>query len=285
MQSRAERNVAIALTFASYPAWLSFELGQTSLPEFAFFALFFWALQDARHLVSGLVAALIAVKLQYTPFIGVAGLIAGRLKFIGGGLLGMAILLGVSALVLGVPNVIGYPQALLHGETGGDVSGVAAIDMQTVRGSLCLLLGGADTQPVRMVAAAVMVAACGLIAFIWVRAGNRLNSDKELFRAVVSVTVLAALTTSLHTHAQDYLMSAIPCLWLWQLPEVRDNPRSWLRKLIVWYPGFGWLCLIAKPLFMLIRIQPLFLWAVVMLVLSLRVVMTRLRTAANSEPS
>lgn len=280
MQNRLERNVAIALVFASYPAWLSFELGQTSLPEFLFFAAFLWSLQHARHWLSGVMAAFITVKLQYAPFIGIAGLIAGRIKFVAGGALMMLALLGVSALMLGPANVIGYPQSLLHGETGTDVSGVAANEMQTVRGSLCLLLGS-DSQVVHLMALAAMIAACILIAFVWWRARRNVHQDFDLFRAVCSLTVLAALTTSLHTHVQDYLIVAIPCLWLWQLPEVRDNEKSWLRKLIVWFPGFSWICLIAKPVFMLIRIQPMFLWALAMLFLTVRVVMARLHTESR----
>lgn len=284
MQNRLERNVAIALVFASYPAWLSFELGQTSLPEFVFFAAFFWFLQYARHWLSGVMAAFITVKLQYAPFIGIAGLIAGRIKFLTGGALTMLALLGVSALLLGPANVIGYPQSLVHGETGRDVSGVAANEMQTVRGSLALLLGS-DSQIVHLIAFAAMIAACTLIAVVWWRARRNVNEDLDLFRAVCSLTVLAALTTSLHTHAQDYLMMAIPCLWLWQLPEVRDNEQFWLRKLIIWFPGFSWICLLAKPVFMLVRIHPMFLWTLTMLFLTVRVVMARLRTKSHSEQS
>lgn len=274
--SRKERLTVVALFFASYPVWLSFKLGQTSLPEFNLFCAFFWALQNSRLFLSGAVSALATIKLQYTPYLGVCGLLGGGWKFLLGGIAGIIGLLAGATSVLGEKNVVGYAEALIHGEFGHDVSGVGAQEMQNVRGALALLLGG-DTTAAHITALAAMVVAGLFLLWLWWRARGQLPQNQRAFKLLAAVTVLTAVTTSVHTHAQDYILAGIACIWVWQMCDESTREGLWTRRLIAFAPLVGWVHLVGRPLFSLLKVQLLFLWALALLLLIARLTMREIR--------
>lgn len=284
-----QRWTAGLLLVGSYPYWLSFEHGQTSLTELALWCPFLWALMHRKHALAGVLAAFASIKLQYAPYLGVCGLFVGGWKFVAGGLGAAAVLMAASAMVLGVGNVAAYPHALLFGETGEsarNVFGVTAVAMQNIRGALCLMIGE-DSRTVHAISLASMALAGLFLTYLWWRARPLVVQDQILFRMMAGLTILVALTTSLHTHAQDYIMAAIPCLWFWQL-EGDDKDLRLLKKLIVIFPVIGWVFIILPQLTHW-KVQWLFIWGVAAAILCLRLTWRRIFAVqadlAHGEPS
>ncbi len=262
--------------FASFPAWLSFELGQTSLYQFAFLAAFWLLLRSKRYFLAGLEAALLLVKLQYVPVVISTGLLIGRLRFLLGSFVSTSLLAGLTVLVVGLKNVLNYPNALLHGETSKNVSGVSAFEMQNIRGELILLLGQED-RLVHIAALAFLGAGMLLLCALWFWGYPQLQklkgrTENFAFEVCASVSTIAMLVVSPHTHTQDYLCIAIACVFLFHafdLWNAQSSRLKFLRGLIVSFPFLSWIFFIGKFLFKLICIQPFFVWAVVVLAIVL----------------
>lgn len=254
-----QRNIAVLMVLSSYPAWLSIELGQTSLILFPALVGML-TLLPTRPLLAAISASVGMIKLQYMPVLLLAGLSVGKLRYLLGSVLAAVLLGGLSLTVLGVDNVISYPQALLNGETAATVGGVSANVMQNLRGELVLVLGE-DSALVRHCAMGGFALSGIFLCWIWLsvypKLANR-DSDKAL-KLCASVTVLAALAFSIHTHTQDYLIAAIPCIWLWQhfQGEAKSNILTYL---LLGFSGVSWLFFIFLPIFQLAKIQPFFFW-------------------------
>jgi hypothetical protein len=280
--SNAARVMAMAAVLCSYPAWLSFRLGQVSLMIFPLLALYWILLGSRRSVWAGVVAALMCIKLQYAPVLLVAGVIVGRLGFLAGFASTLLAMVAVSIGTLGWANVSVYPSALLAGETSGRVSGVQVVLMQNVRGELELVTGGGGNLVTGTSLLALVVVAIGL-TWVWLRI-VRSGPEATVFEQGASLTTLALLVSSLHTHVQDYLMVAIPCLWLYAA-SLSDNGSSRegkvLRGLIIAFPALSWVFFLLTPQFLLARIQPYFIWAVLMMWLSFRMLKRSLSRRAD----
>lgn len=272
LYSRVEQTFVYIMSLASYPTWVSVELGQTSLPEFLFVIGFFKTLRRKKYFLCGLFMSLITIKLQYTPFFGVVGLMAAGWPFLGGLAAGLAGLGLLSWAILGGQNLINFPLALVHGETSNSVSGVSALEMQNLRGNLALLFHG-DNTVVHLVALLFMAVVVVILAVLWRRyAVNAGTQSDRYFEILSSFTILVALISSPHTHSQDYIMAALPCIWLWRACSDEQSASTklnrWIRRMILIFPAYSWTFLFLKFLVPLIMIQPLFLWGAVMSILS-----------------
>jgi hypothetical protein len=269
---RKEAWTAIALALASFPFWMSVQLAQTSLLLFSLAIAFFELLRRRKYLWAGVVTGFVSIKLQYLPVFGIIGLIAGGLPFVGGAAATLAILFGGTVAVLGMDNIIRFPQALAAGETGAYFTGVNPFVMQNFRGQLWLLLHGEGTVS-HYISAAVFALGVVAIGWLWWRERGRFGSESGLTPAVTihvlaAQSILIALMTSVHTHNQDYVLATLPCMWMWWM--LKDKQESWRERscvrLIKATPALSWLYLL-QVLFALILIQPFFLWAVVFLAL------------------
>ncbi|MBS1998792.1 MAG: DUF2029 domain-containing protein, partial [Cyanobacteria bacterium SZAS LIN-2] len=117
---------AIAATLASFPSWYSVRLGQTSLLLVPGLAAFWVCCLKRRYFLAGLASGVVLVKLQYLPPVFIAGALVGAWKFLGGFSVIGVLLLVLSIAIVGMDNVMRFPQALLKGESSQGVSGVAA---------------------------------------------------------------------------------------------------------------------------------------------------------------
>jgi hypothetical protein len=273
----------IAATVASFPTWLSIKLGQTSLPLVPGLVAFWLFCQKRRYFYAGLASGVVMIKLQYLPPVFIIGFLLGNWPYLGGfTLIGLAMLV-LSILTLGLDNVTHYPQALLKGESSQGVSGVAADQMQNLRGNLTLILGG-DNALVHIISIAAFALALAFLAFLWWRAGKtwwRKSQDDpsnsqgtSQFRVLASISTLVMLVVSPHCHTQDYLALVIPCIWLWfEIARLRNNGNTSkslriLQGLILFFPILGWPFFVLRIFFQLAKIQPFFLWAVLVIVLA-----------------
>jgi hypothetical protein len=205
--------MAVALTFAAYPTWLSYTLGQTSLYTYPAVVYLLSRLLVGKGFSSGLAGIWAFVKLQYAPVLLLAGAIRGKLHFMAGAAVAVLFLLLLSIGVLGVDNVVGYPHVLLSGETGSNVSGVSAEAMQNIRGFLTLLM--VPSAIVSKIAMVCFLLSLPLVAWLWFKVYPWEQHSPRRFQLFSSLSLLIALAASPHTHSQDYMLASIVCIWIW----------------------------------------------------------------------
>jgi hypothetical protein len=261
-KSAFARIFVLAAVFASYPTWLCFRLGQTAWFNFAAFTAFWCLIGLQRSFLAGLAAGILTIKFQYLPLPLVVGLMLGRLRFILGFSLVAAQLFVLALVTVGWSNIACYPQALLSLDAGKNISGVSPELMQNLRGAL-VLLTDADNQLVHIVAIAflLLVVISGAAIFFW-QARNEVALDRD-FKIKASICSLLVLIASPHTHIQDYLVATIPALWLWEVASNFSAPT--LKALILSFPVLSWIFFILRPVFMLFRLQPFFIWALLVI--------------------
>ncbi|MBS1999230.1 MAG: hypothetical protein JSS86_23045, partial [Cyanobacteria bacterium SZAS LIN-2] len=155
--------------------------------------------------------------------------------------------------------------------------GVAAEQMQNVRGNLTLLLGG-DNSLVHLLSIGAFALGMAALIFLWWRARRKgldttTTEGASKFRMLASISTIIMLVLSPHCHMQDYLALVIPCIWLWFecADKAQDLPvMKMLRRLVLSFPILGWPFYVFLFLFQLIKIEPFFLWAVVVMGLALK---------------
>jgi hypothetical protein len=268
--SNVKKAFIYAGAFCAFPTWLSFELGQTSLLLLPLFSAYWLLLKNNKPFKAGLISSLMAIKLQYTPFILVIGIILGRLNFALGFALGLALLIILALVTVGPANVLAYPNALISGETGTKIIGVSPEDMQNLRGVISLIMGG--DSPIGHYASIAFLAISIIVAgIIWLKNYQLVKTDNKLFEALAACTTLLLLVSSPHTHIQDYLLTLLPCLWLYNLFSNQKNKQNTVINiatiLIVFYPFLSWVFYIFKDQIQLFYIQPFFVWALVLIMI------------------
>lgn len=255
-----------------FPAWLSFELGQTSLYQLPA-TICFWLLLRRQHFfAAGLLTALLTVKIQYLPVLGLAGLILGKGRYLAGALLSTTLLVCATYALVGWENMVAWPQALKFGETDPRVVGVGAESMQNFRGTLVLLMGG-DIPLVHVLSMVAFAASILALALMWWRGYPALRNKlaENAFGVCVTVSILVSLSFSPHTHYQEYFSAAAALVFLYPA-TLHLNKTFWsktLKVLVIGFPVWSWIFYLLRPLFTAMYVQPYFLWSVSVLVLIL----------------
>lgn len=256
---------AILMMLSSYPAWLSVELGQTALYFFPAVGAMLLVLGTKRPLPAGILCAVSAIKLQYAPLLGLVGMFSGGAKFFASATISTAIMLVFSSLLFGPQIVLNYPASLLHGETSADISGVSAHMMQNIRGELILLIGQ-DGELARKLSMLFFVLTLGFVCWLWLFLKKQYRKpEHQAFKVFASLSILLMLASSLHCHTQDYLVAAIPILWLFEWSAEKSQPRARLIKwLCLSFPILSWVFLILNAVFQALAWQPFFCWALIL---------------------
>jgi hypothetical protein len=177
------------------------------------------------------------------------------------------LLFALALKTVGLSNITSYPQAVLRIDAGKNVSGVCPELMQNLRGAL-VLVTQADDQLVHIGAIVFLAIVIVSGASLFLKRSTKTQTLDRDFQIKASVCSLLMLIASPHTHVQDYLLATIPALWLWQV--VADRKAPLLKALILSFPVMSWLFFVLRPLFMLARIQPYFIWALLVIYLALR---------------
>lgn len=266
-------------TFASYPTWVSFRLGQTSLILLPGMVAIWWLLARKHFFWAGIATIVCLIKLQYLPIMAITGLVLGGFRYFSGLLCVSIFSLLVSIFSLGITNVLTFPQALLSNEGGQAICGVSAHVMQNIRGQL-VLLTGADSRFVHITALVALMISTIFCAWVWWR--YRYSDDANQFKFNVSVTTLLLLITGLHTHVQDYILCAIPCLCLYFMPPYQEKQYRLLKLLILSFPLLSWLFFFLQPIAVRLHITLYLVWAILVLVLSL--LMQNRKATTGSKP-
>lgn len=226
-----------------------------------------------------------------------AGVFLGGIRFFAGYTLMGLVYLGGTIGVLGLDNLLRYPQALKFGEISGEVTGVAPESQQNIRGQLVQWFhnDGSAIHAVVIVAWAVATLAT---AYLWWRysqqvrlaekAGNAADAvsadeRRKRFMILASITMILQLVTSPHTHKQDYIFITVPAIYL-MYSMVGDFPLGkpameglkhpnlllLLRYLIIGFPLLSWAffmygTVVCQMLQIPEIVQPFFIWALAIL--------------------
>lgn len=254
--------------FASYPAWISFRLGQFTPILFSVFTWFWLSLQRKMWIVAGLLCGLSLIKPQYMPAMFLIGTLMGKAKFVGAFSFVSAIFLGLSVLVVGWDNVLGFPEALKFGEWSEKVAGVNPASQENIRGQVLQLLGS-ESSILTAVVMGIWILGSIALAYMWWRLWLQRKpseaTDSKRFKLLAATTIFVQLIVSPHTHIQDYLLAGISAIWILEtvlLAELSDNSPShgFLRRLLIYFPLWSWLFFFIK-LFP-VPIQFFFIWAI-----------------------
>ena len=295
LQGKFERFFAYVGVIASYPAWLCFRLGQIGLVIFPAMMWYWIALDRKYWFRAGLLGGFCMLKLQYAPILFITGCLLGGIRFAAGfALMGFVYLLG-SIAVLGLDNVLRYPEALKMGEiSGGIIAGVSPEAQQNLRGQLVVLLGN-DGQIVHLIVVAVWGVVTLFTAWLWWRfrtTSPKLSDDdrRRKFMILASITMMLQLVSSPHTHRQDYLFVCLPAIWLMfnvvgsyplgppAMPGVKNkNLILVIRYMLLGFPILSWIFFTAPSVCVTIHekfgitvpqppLQPFFLWAIIFLI-------------------
>lgn len=283
VQDRIGRMLAFACIFASYPMWLSFGLGQTSLYILPAFVLFWKTLRSGKYLPACIATAIISVKLQYVPVCAAVGCALGRWKFFTPLASTGVILLLLGFCAVGADNILNYPHALLHGETSTKFLGSFAITMPNLRGALTLI-AGQNTPAIYAASIIAMFAALGVVWLMWHKARTASENalSDEQYALLTAITFPLMLLTSLHAHEYDFVYMIIPCLLLWPHRFIMtQNERRWFDFLVVGFAPLSWVFRAGRPIFDHLYIQPFVVWGFAIAFIAAKVYV---RNAATSHP-
>jgi hypothetical protein len=240
LRSRKDFVVLSIAIAASFPFWVCNRLGQAALLMVSATMLFLAFLRNGKSLEAGVSTALLLVKFQYLPFLGLVGAAQGRIKFVVSAIVSCAVALLGSGLLLGMQNVLNYPKMLFEGEYKvGAYSGVNPAEQQNLRAFL-VRLTGVDSGMVNR----VCIISCFVVAFIvfafWLK-GLKNVEVQNRFKFLATLTICCMLYFSPHAHKQDYLALIIPASWIW-LETIRAEfaGARWMRRFVILLPFISW---------------------------------------------
>jgi len=296
LKGKFERAFTYIAVFSTFPAWLCFRLGQIGLAIFPAM-MWFWVALDRKYWFrAGMLGGFCLLKLQYAPILFITGFLLGGMRFVAGYTVMGLIYLIASIAVLGLDNVLHYPQALKMGEiSGGQITGVSPEAQQNLRGQLVILTGD-DGQLVHLIVVAVWAVATLSTAYLWwkfKRASTTMSDEaaRRKFMILASMTMLLQLVTSPHTHKQDYIFLTLPAIWLMfsvvgqypigepAMPGVKNKGiLLGIRYLLLGFPILSWAFFTTPHIYKLIEfqlgkplpailIQPFFVYALILIAL------------------
>lgn len=237
-----------AAVLGSFPAWMGFRLGQIVMFFFPAVMMTFWALEKKKHVLAGVITALLILKAQYLPVIGLIGLTVGGFRYFISAFLSVSLFVALSGMHLGWDNIIAYPKSLAAADSSQGVTGAAPEQMQNLRG-LMVQFTGSDSHTVHIIYWVVFLILLCVIAYMWFVLFRRARNHPQAFRAYASLTVVLMLMFGPHTHMQDYILLSLPAIWLWQMPLPEDEKARNLKKvLILSMVPLGWILYFIKQI-------------------------------------
>ena len=184
------------------PSLACIRIGQLSWLILALLGLFYYCFEQRRHILAGVCMAFLSIKPHYFLFFVLPAFIDRRWKTLAAFAVVESVFMVASGVILGWHNVFGYPSILMNRDATAPA--VAPHRMISVRVFFNLFLESHAAQTASMVA---MVIAWGLVIYVWYRT---LKSKPQLSNWAMTLTVLACIVTSPHTHMYDAMLIAIP---------------------------------------------------------------------------
>jgi hypothetical protein len=217
----AVRGALLLAGLGSFPFVVNLEQGQSSGLVALALGLGIGMLRKGRDLPGGLALGLLAVKVQWLPFVALALLAGTRWRALGGMAAAGAALLAGAVAVMGFGWVPGYVEMLARAR---DLDRALLLDPSASHsfvGGLVALLGPGAEGAAVLANVAVMVGLAVLVAYLWRREGWRPGTAG--WDGTMGLTVAAAMLTQVHLNTHDLSLLVIPgalgLACLYALPE------------------------------------------------------------------
>jgi hypothetical protein len=201
---RAHRSWAVVLLVTSIPVASALMFGQPAILLACAVAEFYLSLRGGHELRAGLWLSLLIFKPQYGIILGPLLLWKGRWAAVGGAALGVGVIMASSALVAGIPTLLGYPDAL------SDKAGLRSDYPHLMINWRSLILLVAPEIPNRV--GTVLVALLGGATLLGVALAWRGPWDREgpRFAAKITLALVATLIANFHSHLHGAALLAVP---------------------------------------------------------------------------
>jgi hypothetical protein len=240
----AVRGALLAAGLGSFPFVVNLEQGQSSGLVALALGLGIGLLRRGPDLPGGLALGLLAIKVQWLPFVVLALLVTGRWRALGGmAATGAAMMLGAVA-VMGFDWVPGYvDMAGRAGRLDRALLLDPAASHSFVGGVVALFGPGAEGAAV--LANLALIAGLGvLMMYRWRREGWRPGTPR--WDGIMGLTVAVALLTQVHLNTHDVSLMVVPgalglaCLYA--------SPRSERARYVLY--GVLWTVAVGTALFL-----------------------------------
>jgi hypothetical protein len=216
--ARAGNNWSFAFTLLTilsfYPVWNCLIAGQDSILLLLLFTISFWLWKRRKDDMAGAVLALGLFRPQLVlPFV-LAAFLGGKWKFVRGFVPGAALVLTLSASVVGLHGMADYARLLLSQGTQGSAPVLANRWhvtpglMPTWRGFLWLCLPrwippGAQTA---------LLLSGTILGLGWAARKMRTARGSRAFEMAFAITLATVLLVSFHSFLQDFSLMVLPLL-------------------------------------------------------------------------
>lgn len=184
------------------PSLTCIRIGQLSWCILTLVVFFFYCFRQRREYLAGIALAFLSIKPHYFLFFVIPALVDKRWKILAAFGIVEAIFMIASGFVVGWSNIIGYPSVLLNRDATAP-----AIEPQRMISCRVLFNAFLPSSTAQSASMIVMLLALATLVFIWHRT---LKTRPELSNWAMSVTVIACLVASPHTHLYDALLLALP---------------------------------------------------------------------------
>ena len=233
------------LVLGTFPAFIDLLMGQDAVLLASLFAISFWQLATDRDTGAGFTLGLALFKFQLViPFVA-ALWIAGRKRVLPGFAGSAAVVVAISAALVGWRGLLRYPGYLLalNQATG---RGIVPENQMTLRGLITLFVGRSRFPGgIHWVLAPVALGAIVYTGVIWRKAGNRSLAEGFGLAAIV------AIVTSYYAYSYDLLLLIVPLLAMLTRPD--DAPKG--DKVTRYLEVSGLLLLLFTPAYWFARRQ------------------------------
>lgn len=237
--------LCLFLVLASFPSVFAIRLGQSAWFLLTFSSIYLFALKNNRPYWAGIALVLTTIKPQYAAILATPALANKKWKLIAVACAGEIILIAVAMLVLGVNNILEFPAFVSDAETNPAYWGVFPTKMICLRS---LLSGQFSEILVLRICLLLWLLASGII-LIWWRQSYKQGLSNNKFWLLCSITTLAAVIFSPHSHAYDLLLCAAPFTMLaTHLTAISNKAKSAVPKQLSWQGNVVLTILLTFPL-------------------------------------
>lgn len=232
------------LALGTFPVSVDLHLGQDAVLVALLYAIVFWQLDTGRDLGAGVTLALALVKFQFAlPFVVILW-IAGRKRVLASFAAVAAVLVAISAALVGWRELFHYPEYVLalNRRTG---VGIFPDLQMTFRGLLTLIVGRSPYPgPIHWVLVPVAIASVIYAGWLWRKAGPSFLPEGFGLAAIV------AIVTSYYAYSYDLILLIVPLLAM--LTRSAEAPKA--DKVTRYLETTGLLLLLLAPIYWFAKI-------------------------------